>query len=441
MKRQNIIYIEGETMQAVRACKGRGRVRVEETETFAADRLEEYLRGSNERNYTLVVNFKTFFHETITLPAVKGRYMEKVIASEISRVSTFTRFSFIYSLAEETTIDNKKKRIVHVFAVDMEELQEVIRRFTACDVEVRAVYPDIYAVKSLLGEKASGLGLFNAGHEDEHEQKMFLVKNGEVLFIRDARHGAKDPLETETRNIYLSVSYCQQTLRENPERLFLIGETSYLAGAEALTLPAAPVPRPVGLVAGEEIFEKYAVPLSALYAGKAMDISPKFLRAEHLREQVQRYGAAAFFVLGFVGLIYLAFTVEGTVAASERLDMQKNRLAHMYGLQSEYMKTLSKYAQYRAFLKDGQKNTFARFFLNLSALNEPGVIIEKLSATLGEDGFSVTLNGRIEAGSLRDTQARYDGLLEFIAGPGAMTVKEDKLLFSDNSFRLTAGLR
>ncbi|MFQ5354471.1 MAG: hypothetical protein ACE5DR_05940 [Thermodesulfobacteriota bacterium] len=434
MKRQNIIYIEGETMQAVRAAKGRDRVMVDDTQSFASDKLEEYLRGSNERVYTLVVNFKKYFRETITVPSVSRRHMGRVISSEISRQSPFSEFSYIYTLSKEKAKSNKKTRDVHVFAVDMEELQEVIMRFSACGISVQAIYPDLYAVKFLLEDRASGLGLFNAGKE----QKMFLVNHGELLFERTVECGDEDPLSAETRNIYLSINYCQQTLRVKPERLFLIGDACRLSGIEALTVPAVSSLKPGGLEVSEEVFQKFALPLSALYAGKAIDISPRSLRVEHLREGVQTYGAAAFCALSIIGLIFLGFTVDKAGASSERLAMQRNQLFRMYGVQSSYMKTLNLYGKYRIFLENGGKDPFSRLFLNLSDLNRPGVSIEKLSASAGEGGVILTLKGLIEAESLSDTQARYDGLLEYIKGPAAMTIDASELKLMDGSFTLTA---
>jgi len=242
----------------------------------------------------------------------------------------------------------------------------------------------------------------------------------------------------EARNIYLSVSYCQQTLRVNPERLFLIGEASALALSDALALPVASAIKPEGLDVSNEVFIKFAVPLSALYTQKSMDISPQSLRHENLTNSALGYGTAVFCALGLILIIFLAFTVDKTSATSDRLAMQTNRLAHTTRTQSAYIKAYDAYKQYRPFLEQAGKRPFSRFFTNLSAMDLPGVAIERLSASNAGDGFIVKITGLIEARTLVDTEARYRGLLEYIKGPGAMTVEEKRLMIGDNSFEISA---
>jgi len=407
---------------------------VKYAETFVDEKLENFLLGHKEKEYILVVNFKRYYHDTIFVPNVSTRYMEKVIASEISKQSPFAEFSFIYSLLEEKTINNKIMRKVHVFAVDMEELLGHTSRFSSCGKTVRVIYPDVYAAKSLLGKGASALGLFNR----THEQKMFFVKDGEVLFIREVESDGRDLLESLARNIHLSISYCEQTLRINPERLFLIGGSSSLPGMETLALPTASVIKPAGLDVSEEVFQKFALPLSALYGDKAIDISPRYSRNIYMAGKAQSYGAAVFGAISIIGLIYLVFTIQGALASSERLAIQKNRLAHMTGIQNTYMKTLELYSRYRPFVERKNEKAFSSLFVNLSAMDMPGVMIERLSAVQGEGGLIVEVKGLVDAQSLRETQERYDGLIKFIKGPGAMSVEESKLIFMDGSFTVRA---
>jgi len=439
LKTINIIYFEGETIQALRGLKGKGSIKVECEESFTEDRLEEYLHRNKEQNYTLVINFQIYFQETLTVPSVSRRYMRDVIASEIARTSPFAEFSFIHTFSEETIVNNKKKRDVHVFAVDMEELRAYIKRITACGSRVAAIYPVVYSAKSLLGRHASGLVLFKAGHE----QKMYLVDDGEVLFVRDVETCRDDTLKSEARNIYLSVNYCQQTLRINPERLFLIGEASCSENVAELELPAVSALRPSGLGVTEEVFLRYALPISALYADKDVDISPKNLRADYIRHQTQGYGAVAFSLLSVVLFIFFALTVQGVSASSKRLERDKNRLADIAsaGFKDTYMKTLSNYGEYRPFVERGKKRVFSRFFLQLSALSLPGVVIEKLTASEENNAFILHVNGLVEADSLSDTQARYERLVRYLRGPAAMMIKEQKLVFRDGSFFITASLR
>ncbi|MFQ5480024.1 MAG: hypothetical protein ACE5DW_01965 [Thermodesulfobacteriota bacterium] len=432
MKKKNIIYIDGHTIQAVRARTDKDQFRVEETECFPLEDLEQYLRRNRDMDYILVVNFKRYYHETITVPSVSSRYMDKVISSEISRNSALADFSFIYTLEKEKTINDKKMREAHVFAVEMEELQGYIKRFTACGAALRAVYPDVYAAKFLIGRGASGLAIFNT----MRAQKMFLLREEKVLFIRDVEVSGSDFFEIDARNIYLSISYCQQTLRLNPERLFLIGEVCSFTGAGALALPTASVLRPRGLEVSEEVFLKYLLPVSALYADKSIDISPPSFRASGRIKKTQTYGAAAFFALSLLGLIFLGITVKGAIASSLILTVQKNRLAHMAGLQYAYTQRLSKYGRYRAFLERLGKKPYSRLFYNLSALNLPGVSMEKLAASGEEDRVILTLDGLIEAPTLKETQARYDDLLEFFKGSAAMTVEEERLMFNEKSFTI-----
>jgi len=435
--KKNIIYFEGQTIQAVKTRRVKGGFKVVDSASFAVERLEEYFKVSKERSYTLVVNFRRYYLETITIPPVSKRYMAKVIESEISKRSPFNDFSYIYSLQEEKIIENKKMRDVHVFAVDMKEMQSYIRRVRACGAMVRAIFPAVQAAKSLLGKEGCALGLFNAGHE----MKTFIVKEGEVLFIRDVESSGKGlDDDAEARNIYLSISYCQQTLRINPERLFLIGEASTLSGRKALTLPVDQAIKPEGLDVPDDVFIKFALPLCALYAQKTSDISPPALRSEYKATMAFDYGTAAFCALTVIFLIFLSFTVKRAAASSERLLIQKDRLAHSAGVQNAYMKTLEKYERYRPFLEQGSKKPFSRLFLNLSAMDLPGVTVERLSASKSEDGFLINIEGHIEAQTLKDTEALYNGFLEYLTGPGAITIEEKGLVFEDKSFEITARL-
>lgn len=440
MKKRNIVYISGESVQAVSALVSREGLRVEDALTMPLERLEGYLRGSGQRDFSLVVNFPDGRLDAFTVPAVSRRYTERVIASELARREAGGERPFTYSLRKKKDVGDKGMREVSVFTVDRKRLQALVRTFDACGKRLMGIYPDIHAVKSLVPVGPPVLCVFNA----VHEQKIFLIEGGEVLFTRNIESRGKVEEDAHARDIYLSINFCQQNLRVSPAYLLLIGEPPAIGSIPSITPPAASALRPPELHASPGVWSKFVVPLSALYAEKADDISPPYLHRARRAERFLDWGAASLVSLSLAGLIIFGLAMGRASRASATLSSERERLAGLARLQDAYDKTFAAYAPYRSFFKGlraGDSRPFTRLIRSFSAVGSEGVAIEKVSASMHDEGLMVKISGSIKGPSFTGAHAKFRRFVGRIERLADTVIEEKKLMINDRKFIITARLR
>jgi hypothetical protein len=436
LKKRNIVYISGGTVQVVSALVTHEGIQIEESMTMPLKGFAKYLRGSSHREFSLVVNFPDERLESFMVPVVPRRYREKVIASELSRRMAGADCHFIYSLREEKKIDGRPMVEVGVFTVDSERLRALADLFSACGKRLNGIYSDVHVIKTLVPKGPPALCIFEIGHE----KKMLLVNRGELLFTRKVESGTGERQGSFARDIYLSINYCQQNLRINPTYTLFLGASHTIVSDLSKTTPVASALIPRGVCVSHGTWQEYAVPISGLCAVRADDISPPCLRRSRRLERVLGLGATSLACLSLAGLLLLGLAIGRASRASDTLTAEKSRLSGLTSLRETYEKTLSAYTPYSFFfeeLKQGSKKPFTRFIRSLSAVGPEDIIIEKITASIDGQQLLVKISGSISAHSFRKTRAVFKDFITRVNGLDRAAIEDKELMINDGRFRIT----
>src|SRR3989337_509377 len=233
----------------------------------------EFLRSEKTKEFIVVSNFSETYQETITVPVVKKKYLEKIIEIEIHKKCHFEDFSYLYHLSEEKIIENRKTFEVFVFAVRNNEVMNLISRFTDMGKRVSAVYPDVFTLARMTRTDGK-YGLCVSGFGDN--KNLFLVRDGKIVLIRKANSPEADMTDYDMRNIEMTVNYCRQTLRITPACVILTGSLSANYNVSVNTsLPVICLVPPPGIHMDNRTILEYMTAVSALCADKSCDIAPR----------------------------------------------------------------------------------------------------------------------------------------------------------------------
>ena len=108
MKKTVVVSFEDQTIRVIYAFPKKGGHTVRDVMTLNDAQFGEFLRSEKTKEFIVVSNFSETYQETITVPVVKKKYLEKIIEIEIHKKCHFEDFSYLYHLSEEKIIENRK---------------------------------------------------------------------------------------------------------------------------------------------------------------------------------------------------------------------------------------------------------------------------------------------------------------------------------------------
>ncbi len=336
-------------------------IHIDKKEVIAENEFDAYLEREKIDEYIVVCDFAEYFHDVILVPALKQKFIKKVIESEIRKATGKAEFTFIYSILGNKVVDNKKMIEVFYYMITDEAIRNVIERFYNHGKIVKALYPAVFTAASLIDHKGSDqikMGIIIAGYK----RIVFTTKNGIVIYVRDYDSLEMAVSDFDVKNINMTITYFSQNLRIKPSSVTFLGDQSGLSALKTKpSVPVVPPDMPESVECACEADCGYELPCGALNVTRKVSIlSENFKKIYILRRLLE--GASLTFALLSVIYFSLIFYVANDVFQT-RQDIQ----SVASGI-SEAQK------DYREYLD--QQNSIEDTIVFVDFLNKPSINIE-----------------------------------------------------------------
>lgn len=443
MKPVVVVSFEDQSIRVIYASKKKGVMKATDVITLNEAQFADFLRSEKTREFIVVSNFRENFQDTISVPVVKKKYLEKIIEIEIRKRCQFKDFSYIYSLSGEKIIENRKTLEVFVFAVRNDEVMNLISRFTEMGKRVKAIYPDVFSLARMAGTDGKyGLCVSVSGQG----KKLFLSRDGRIGLIREANSPESDMTDYDMRNIEMTVNYCRQTLRINPSFIILTGNLSSNYKVSVNTpVPVICLPPPQGIHMDSRVILEYMTAISALYADKCIDIAPRSYKSINFTMELLRYSAAAFLCLTVLSIVYTIIVVKSTLPIREKFQNSIRDLPDIDMVLSSYEREVSRLNEYGPLMSSLERSMDTPDILNLlnsfTRLKGDSIRIDSLDVTLNDGVLQCKIEGSAITENYAVAGRSYEKFMRSLGDIRGLTVTKnvfelkEKKLFVEADYR------
>ena len=220
MSKTVAVSFEGSDVRIVRASLKGGNLFVNSTQVIPDEEFDSFLEREKTSEFIVACEFKEAFHDVLTVPVLKAKYLHTFIEAEIRKVIGKREFSFIYSQLGKRVVENRNVLDVFYFAASNEEIQRIVDRFYTKGKMVKALYPSVFAAASLPGAAASDKPVMTVLSSGK-ERTVFFTKGAAIHFIRNYESIDEAFSVFDVQNINMTINYCFQQLRMNPSSICL----------------------------------------------------------------------------------------------------------------------------------------------------------------------------------------------------------------------------
>lgn len=444
MKDHVAVSFENGVVKVVHGSFSRGNFTVHETHIFDEEGFDTYLRTTKVRQFIVVNDFPNPSQAVVYLPPAEDKYLAVLAETEVrKRFPELEDFTFFSTVLKESQREGKRFKETFIYAVSASEVHAIMDRFAMFGKTVKAIYPNVLSLVSLMGvseaePEESALGVIDLGSS----KTMFIAANGRVCFVRVAQSDGRGLNALDVENINMTLAYARQSLRLSPGRVLVFDVRDVVNRAEGTpVVPMGPVVYPTNILADDELIARFAAPISALYGAGEMgegNLLPQGYRTVALERRFLRYGAVVLLGLSVLTLPYLAGKVREVSDLNEGIQELKKEISGKEDISLGYQAVsgdLNRYMPVVTFMNQVNSTPdVARFLSFLSSLPAKRVKILSVGIRGEKDGLVAKVDGRITA----DTFADLDGLYQaFLARarmiPGA-EVATQKLELKNQNF-------
>jgi hypothetical protein len=444
VNKQVAVSFEDDIVKIVYASSHKGRTVVQKTMVFREEEFDSFLKTTKLPNLTVVCHFKKFYSDTMTAPPAKTAYLKKIVEAEIKkRFPVLKDFSYFFSIISEKTGGEKGPREIFFFAVDNSELTEIIERFNKYGKSVKYIYPDILTLSSLIKSTAelSGkavLPMFISGTD----RTLFLVRDGHLCFIRVTPSSVHDLTDLDVDNMNMTVSYCRQKLRLNPEFLILVNAVKK-EGPLNTIIPTAPIPYPTGVLASEETLKNFMVPVCAIVFGQELkneNLLPIQYKTLYTLRSIASNASLVFLMLSLISLVYILINVSQISTVKEKITALRKDLAEINAITAAYDTNTEKMQHILPLIQfvneahaspDMQKALVSLKFLPMENLH-----IKTIQLHNRKDFLLIQLTGVIRAKNYGDMYGIFVNLLNNFHKTSGMTVVSKNIELRNGHFQI-----
>ncbi|MBI4837750.1 MAG: hypothetical protein HY806_01065 [Nitrospirae bacterium] len=429
------VSFEEENIKIVHASfKGKNFL-ISPTETIPEDQFDAYLKKERSKEFIVTYDFKETYHNVITIPVVKTKYLEKIVESEIRKTTELKDFSFIYTLIGERVVENKKIMEVSYFAARNDEIKNSVKRFYDNGKIVRALYPAVYSAVPIFESRDEAvLGVLDT----KTEKTAFLIKKGVIYFIRKFKSLSEDLTDLDLQDINMTINYCFQNFRINPGLVLLAGNLSMLYNVSASPLaPAASFRKPDYMQCTKETFNDFILPIYSFSASKASNILSSEFKNLYTLRNYMLYAIKAFIVLTVLCLGFLLYKADSVLDKRDFLLSAEKGNTDIEKILSEYTVKEAELKRYSPVLNLINKASpeIEPLLIALSEMDLKTSKIDVIEANAADNSFSILITGTLGADTYASTQAAFQDLLISIGRIKNISITEktadlDKKTFS-----------
>jgi hypothetical protein len=444
LKSQVAVSFEDNLVKVVYASEDKGKFAVRKTLVLRDEEFDLFLKTNRITNISVVYPFRKFYCDIIPAPPVKKSYLETIVHAEIrKRFPELNQYSLFYTVLTDKSGEEKGPREVFFFAVDNREIDPIIERFDRCGKAVKFIYPDILALSHFVLSKDT------ASHKtvlcllaSNKDKSLFLVKNGQVRFIRITPSGGKDIKDTDIDNINMTVSYCQQQLRLNPERLVLVNSV-IPEDRGGTVIPVARVMSHDSLEVPEETFQNYITPLSAIVFGNVLkndNLLPKKYKVLYRQRFAVAHSILFFLLFSVIGFSYFMINLSDISSLYEKIELLRKQLVGTESVVAGYDKNSAQLQQILPLInlinEARSGPDVAKALLNLNFLPMEAVDIQSILLNNKKDSQQIQVSGIIHANSLGNMHQTFQKLLNRFSKDANMVILSRNLDLKNGQFQI-----
>ncbi|MFN3479876.1 MAG: hypothetical protein ACK415_05775 [Thermodesulfovibrionales bacterium] len=428
---KTIVSFEGDLIKVTYVTyKGKKHI-VKDTLILKNEQFDDFLQREKTKEFLVVKAFKDFFQDIILIPPVKKRYLKKLLEAEIRKRSELKDFSFIHTELSEKLVDNRRMKEVFVFAVKSEDIKDIINRFGNRGKVVKAIYPDVFSIASMIDSVEPVLCVSEAGFN----KNLFLIKDGRIKFVRTAQsleHGIND---LDVQNINMTVNYCRQAMRVNPSLIMLTGG---LCNDYNATTPSS---IPISCLSHQSnIFLDFAAAISAIHVDRDKDLLTAEYKKFYWTKLFLRYSTALFLALSVISLGYAGYTIKHILDTRSKLDSIRRSLPDVRATLSMYDARKSELSVYMPFIKSLQDASkipdIQRLLYLLSGLKRDNIRIDSITITTSDNVLKIEMRGSVRTSGFADAQMYYQRMIDSISPSNGFSIKGQGLELKDKSFHI-----
>lgn len=443
MKNTVVVSFENQTIKVIYASSKGSTITVKNALTLNESQFEDFLRSEKTKEFIVVNNFRESYQNTIYIPVVKKKYLEKIIEIEIQKKCQFRDFSYIYFLLGEKIIENRKTLEVFVFAVKNEELMSLIGRFIDKGKTVRAVYPDTFSLAWMVRTEGK-YALCVSG--DGIDKKLFLVNDGKIVLVREARSVETDMTDFDMRNIEMTVNYCRQTLRINPSYVYLTGNLCKNFNVSLTSsVPITCLLLPQCMNADSKVRLEYITALSALWAGSDIDISPHEYRDIKFTIALLNYSTATIIFIMVLSVFYTGIILKSAVGLRDEFKNSVMELPDIDKTLKSYEMERSRINGYRpliASFDSSAENPAVRNLLSdLTGIKANEIRLDSIDITDSDGVLRCRIDGITEPESYAESEAAYEKFIGSFDNIKGLTITKKNFELKDRRLSVEADYR
>jgi hypothetical protein len=446
MGQQIAVSFEDEWIKVVYGSVRKDALVVHKTLTLMDTDFDQWLASEKAREFIVICQFKAFFSDIATLPPAKGKYLGKMVEGEIRKKFPEARdFSYFFTLLGTKETGLRPLKEVFYFAVDNVVLHGIVERFERFNKRITLLCPDVLALSQLVrtsGQAGSKTSL--CVNLTEGSKTLFLLKNGELRFIRVIPSMGREIHQMDIDNINMTISFCRQALRLDPQQIVVVNAPETETESPPGTIvPAVPLVYPTIIGCAPESIAASICPISALFAAariKASNLVPQDMRSTYRQRHLLATGTLLFLVGIVMGMGYLALSLGDFFYARERIRSVRGEIPGLNALIADYRtrsENLRELSSYVAAVNEMQSTPeIQKALTELKFLPIDGVTIEGLQIKTETDTLLLHLAGQVSFRGLAEMHANYQRLLSLIRTVPTMILTAQNLDLRDGKFNL-----
>jgi hypothetical protein len=444
LKSQVAISFEDDLVKVVYVSQDKGKVIVQKTIVLKDEEFDLFLKTNKMTNISVVYPFRKFYSDIVPAPPVKKAYLDTIVETEIrKRFPELKLFSFFYTVLADKSTEEKGAREVFFFAVDNGEIDTIVERFDRQGKTIKAVYPDIFTVSHLVQSQDTKMyKTVLCLLASNAEKSLFLVKNGQVRFIRITPSRGKDVQDTDIDNINMTISYSQQQLRLNPEKLVLLN--SQIKEDQGKTaIPAVRVTSHEKVMLPEEEFQNFIIPIAAVIFSDILkndNLLPKKYKMLYVQRFAVSYSILFFLLFSLIGLSYFIINLSDISSLRGKIELLRKELVGTESVVAGYDKNSAELQRILPLINlindarsgvDNQKALARLNFLPMESID-----IQSIQLNNKKDSLQIQISGNIHANNLGNMHHTFQKLLNSFDKDAGTAVLSRSLDLKSGQFQI-----
>jgi hypothetical protein len=433
------VSFEEDSIKIVHASLKGNNLAIDKTEAVDYLEFDSYLQREKATEFVVTYDFKEAFHGLLDIPAVKSKYLEKIVESEVKKATSLKDISFVYTPVSEKVVESQKILEVFYFAINNEVLHDVVDRFYEFGKVVKAVYPTVFSAASMINIQTSGeanLGVLGAGRE----RLAFFSTKGTVYFIRNYESLEPEFSDYDIQNINMTINYCEQHIKLEPSSVLVLGNLSKSSSLSTVTTkPLACLSKADNIHCDREVFNEYILPVASFYASRSSNILNREFKNIYMLNNYLAYASRAFVVFAVICIGLIFFEMGNVMDRKSLIESEKNKNSDVEAIFTEYSEREDKVNRYVPAVKFLNTSVpgIRKLLIFFSRMDLKDIRFTYISATAKKNNlFSVVLKGKSLVDAYSSTQASLKNMVDELDNTDGVKVTDTTLELEKKTFRV-----